>query len=256
MATSLAFVAAVFAGMNVVGGYAVTDRMLQMFQRKPAKPAEQPSEPEVHALMGAFNDVITLIYLAAATSFVVGLHLMNAPPTADRGQSALGRRDARSPSAPRWRLIAHDGTISTTGWILLATGGALGSAIGLYMARSVEMTAMPQLVSIFNSVGGGAAALVAIADFVRLAGLAQAPTIPARISVFSVLDIVIGAVTFSGSVIAAGKLQGIVPGKPIVVPGARFVNLVLVAAVAAGAGYIFSGGEQRPHRSSASRSSR
>ena len=190
--------------------------------------------------MGAFNDVITLIYLAAATSFVVGLHLMNAPPTADRGNrlSAVGMLFAIGATLA---LIAHAGTITTTGWILLATGGALGSAIGLYMARSVEMTAMPQLVSIFNSVGGGAAALVAIAEFVRLAGLAQAPTIPARISVFSVLDIVIGAVTFSGSVIAAGKLQGIIPGKPIIVPGARFLNLALAAAVAAGAGYVFSG---------------
>ncbi|HLX77715.1 MAG TPA: NAD(P)(+) transhydrogenase (Re/Si-specific) subunit beta, partial [Acidimicrobiales bacterium] len=190
--------------------------------------------------MGTFNDVITLIYLVSATAFVIGLHFMNAPPTADRGNrlSAVGMLIAIGATIA---LIAHDGTISTTGWVLLATGGALGSAIGLYLARSVEMTAMPQLVSVFNAVGGGAAALVAIADFVRLAGILNAPTIPARVSVFSVLDIVIGAVTFSGSVIAAGKLQGIVPSQPIVVPGARVVNVVLFAAVAAGAGYIFSG---------------
>ena len=72
------------------------------------------------------------------------------------------------------------------------------------------MTAMPQLVSIFNAVGGGAAALVAIDDFVRLAsgGIAESTTI------FTILDVLIGAVTFSGSIIAAGKLQGLIDGAP------------------------------------------
>jgi H+-translocating NAD(P) transhydrogenase subunit beta len=190
--------------------------------------------------MGAFNDAITLIYLLSATSFVVGLHLMNAPPTANRGNqvSAAGMVIAVGATLA---LIAHDNTISTTGWLMLTLGGVFGCGVGLYLARSVQMTAMPQLVSVFNAVGGGAAALVAIADFVRLAGLANAPTIPARISVFTVLDVVIGAVTFSGSVIAAGKLQGLVPSQPVVVPGGRIANLILVAGVCAGAGYVFSG---------------
>jgi H+-translocating NAD(P) transhydrogenase subunit beta len=190
--------------------------------------------------MGPFADAIALIYLLAATLFVVGLHLMNSPPTANRGNqvSAAGMVIAVGATLA---LIAHDDTISITGWLMLTIGGVFGSGLGLYLARSVEMTAMPQLVSVFNAVGGGAAALVAISDFVRLAGIAHAPEIPARTSVFSVLDIVIGAVTFSGSVIAAGKLQGVVASRPIVVPGGRIANLVLFAGIWAGAGYIFSG---------------
>jgi NAD(P) transhydrogenase subunit beta len=188
----------------------------------------------------AFDDAITLILLLAATCFVLGLHLMNAPPTADTGNrlSALGMTVA---VASTIALIAHDGTITTTGWLMLAVGGVLGSGIGLYLARSVEMTAMPQLVSLFNAVGGGAAALVAIADFVRLAGITHEPTIAARISVTSVLDVVIGAVTLSGSIVAAGKLQGMISSNPVVIPGGRYLNVVLGLSVCAGTGYILSG---------------
>ncbi len=127
---------------------------------------------------------------------------------------------------------------------MLAVGGVLGSGIGLYLARSVEMTAMPQLVSLFNAVGGGAAALVAIADFVRLAGITHEPTIAARISVTSVLDVVIGAVTLSGSIVAAGKLQGFIPSSPIVVPAGRYLNLVLGLGVVRGDRVHPVGGEQ------------
>jgi NAD(P) transhydrogenase subunit beta len=188
----------------------------------------------------AFEDAITLILLLAATCFVIGLHLMNAPPTANHGNrlSAVGMAVA---VAATLALIAHDGTITTTGWLMLAVGGVLGSGLGLYLARSVEMTAMPQLVSLFNAVGGGAAALVAIADFVRLAGIAGAPTIAARTSVTSVLDVVIGAVTLSGSIVAAGKLQGFIPSNPVVIPGGRYINLVMALALCAGTGYILSG---------------
>lgn len=188
----------------------------------------------------AFEDGITLILLLAATCFVIGLHLMNAPPTANHGNrlSAVGMAVA---VAATLALIVHDGTITTTGWLMLAVGGVLGSGIGLYLARSVEMTAMPQLVSLFNAVGGGAAALVAIADFVRLSGSVGALTIPARISVTSVLDVVIGAVTLSGSIVAAGKLQGFIPSNPVVIPGGRFINLVLALGLCAGTGYILSG---------------
>ncbi len=189
--------------------------------------------------MGTFSDAITLIYLLAATCFVVGLHLMNAPPTANRGNqvSAAGMAIAVGATLA---LIAYNDTISTVGWLMLAIGGVVGAGVGLYLARSVEMTAMPQLVSVFNAVGGGAAALVAITDFIRLAGIAHT-SIPARTSVFTVLDVVIGAITFSGSVIAAGKLQGLIPSQPIVVPGGRIANFVLFAATCAGAGYLFTG---------------
>jgi NAD(P) transhydrogenase subunit beta len=92
------------------------------------------------------------------------------------------------------------------------------------------MTAMPQLVSIFNAVGGGAAALVAIDDYLRVVGT---PEEDIATAIFVVLGVVIGCVTFSGSLIASGKLQGLIPGRPILIPGGRLVT-ALLAAVAVG----------------------
>ena len=112
-------------------------------------------------------------------------------------------------------------------WGIIVLGIVLGGGLGLYTARTVKMTAMPQLVSLFNAVGGGAAALIAIEDYLRLSGLGD----PVRIdtNIFIVLDIIIGSITFTGSLIASGKLQGLIPGKPIIVPGGRLVTLALAA---------------------------
>ena len=180
--------------------------------------------------MSAFDWITQLLYVAAATCFVLGLHLMNSPATARRGNqvSTAGMVLA---VATTLALVAHAGTVTTTGWIVMIAGTLLGGGAGLYAARTVEMTAMPQLVSIFNAVGGGAAALVAIDDYVRLAsgGIAESTTI------FTILDVLIGAVTFSGSIIAAGKLQGLIEGAPITFPGSRAVNIA-AAVIAVGAG--------------------
>jgi NAD(P) transhydrogenase subunit beta len=177
--------------------------------------------------VSVFDTVVHLLYLAAAVCFVLGLHEMNSPATAQRGNrlSAAGMTLAVATTAV---VIVHDGTITATGWAVLLAGGALGAGVGLYAARSVQMTAMPQLVSVFNAVGGGAAALLAVNDLVQ-----SGHVIP-RTAVTGALDIVIGGVTFSGSVIAAGKLQGLVPGRPIVFPGARLAN-PLIAALFTGA---------------------
>ena len=88
----------------------------------------------------------------------------------------------------------------------MIAGALLGGGAGLYAARTVQMTAMPQLVSVFNAVGGGAAALVAIHDYVNLAGAAAG--VPETTTVTTLLDVLIGAVTFSGSIIAAGQAAG------------------------------------------------
>jgi len=106
----------------------------------------------------AFDTVIQLIYVLAASFFVLGLHLMNNPATARRGNqvSTTGMIIA---IAATLAVIAHGGLISVTGWIVMAAGALVGASAGLYSARNVQMTAMPQLVSVFNAVGGGAAAL-------------------------------------------------------------------------------------------------
>jgi NAD(P) transhydrogenase subunit beta len=169
------------------------------------------------------------VFLAAAACFVLGLHLMNSPATARRGNLLSAGAMAVAVVATVV-LIADRGAITTTGWLVLVLGAATGSLAGLYAARTVQMTAMPQLVSLFNAVGGGAAALLAVSH------LAQAQDeLPARTTVPAALDILIGAVTFTGSLVAAGKLQGLVPGRPIVFAGARPANVVLGLGFAAGA---------------------
>ncbi|HEX9623955.1 MAG TPA: NAD(P)(+) transhydrogenase (Re/Si-specific) subunit beta, partial [Streptosporangiaceae bacterium] len=122
---------------------------------------------------------------------------------------------------------------TVTGWIVMVAGAGVGAAAGLYSARTVQMTAMPQLVSLFNAVGGGAAALVAINDYVRLAGATTG--VPEATTITTVLDVLIGAVTFSGSIIAAGKLQGVINGAPVTFPGSRAANIA-AAVIGVGGG--------------------
>jgi NAD(P) transhydrogenase subunit beta len=176
------------------------------------------------------SDTVHYVFLVAAACFVLGLHLMNHPRTARRGNALSAGAMAVAIAATVW-LVADAGTISRTGWLVLASGGLVGAALGLYAAREVQMTAMPQLVSLFNAVGGGAAALIAIDDLLQAE---DAGALGARVSLPGGLDIVIGAVTFSGSLIAAGKLQGLISGAPVVFPGARLLNVLLPASFVAG----------------------
>jgi len=185
-------------------------------------------------MSGTFNTVIQLIYLVAASCFVLGLHLMNTPATARRGnQVSVGGMVAAILATGA--LIIHLNAITTTGWIVIAAGILVGGGLGLYAARAVKMTAMPQLVSMFNAVGGGAAALVAIRDF-----MAHVSSIGASHSVPTVLDVIIGSVTFSGSIIAAGKLQGLITSAPVSFPGARIVNPLLIAVALGAGGYVIA----------------
>jgi NAD(P) transhydrogenase subunit beta len=183
--------------------------------------------------MNTWNWVTQLLYVGAAVCFVLGLHLMNSPATARRGNqvSTAGMIIA---IATTLALVIHSGTVTAAGWAVMLSGALIGAGAGLYMARSVEMTAMPQLVSLFNAVGGGAAALVAVHDYVRLAaaGPAESITIP------TILDVLIGAVTFSGSIIAAGKLQGMINSAPVTFPGLRAANFAAAAIGVGGSIYL------------------
>ncbi|AQZ63229.1 NAD(P) transhydrogenase subunit beta [[Actinomadura] parvosata subsp. kistnae] len=175
--------------------------------------------------MSAFDLVIRLVYLAVATCFVLGLHLMNSPVTARRGNLLSAAAMAAGVAATAVVLV-HAATVRPWAWAALAAGAALGSGAGLLLARRVRMTAMPQLVSLFNAVGGGAAALIGVHDFTLHVSGTHGASLPV------VLDVLIGAVTFSGSLVAAGKLQGVVPSHPILFPGARALTAVLVLAMA------------------------
>jgi proton-translocating NAD(P)+ transhydrogenase subunit beta len=171
---------------------------------------------------------VFLAWLAGAAAFVLGLHQMNSPATARSGNRlSAGGMTLAVVATLIWLLLRPEG-LSVTALGIIVVGFLVGGGIGLYLARRVAMTAMPQLVSLFNAVGGGAAALVAIDDFLRVANTAEQSV---STSIFVVLGAVIGSVTFSGSLIASGKLQGVVPGRPITFPGSRIIT-VLAALVA------------------------
>jgi NAD(P) transhydrogenase subunit beta len=178
--------------------------------------------------MNGFETAVRLASLFGAVAFVLGLHLMNSPATARRGNqlSAFGMLVAVIAVLAD---VGHGGTMTATRWLVLVSGALLGGAAGLYSARKVAMTQMPQLVSLFNAVGGGAATLIALADY------QHDPHVSSGVALASVLDVLIGGVTFSGSLIAAAKLQGYW-SQPVSFPGARFVSAVLaLAAVVTGA---------------------
>ena len=194
--------------------------------------------------MDALDVLIRLAWLAGAATFVIGLMRMNSPATARNGNllSAAGMALAVGATGV---LLVMDGA-GGTAWLIIAVGIAVGGGLGLYTARTVAMTAMPQLVSLFNAVGGGAAALIGIDEYIRLVDAPEAA--PLTTTIFVVLDIVIGSVTFSGSLIASGKLMGlrITPSRPVQVPGGQLVTLALAMIVVGSAGYLFFVAENLP----------
>ncbi|MEO7117387.1 MAG: NAD(P)(+) transhydrogenase (Re/Si-specific) subunit beta [Candidatus Limnocylindrales bacterium] len=174
--------------------------------------------------------LVFFAWLAGAAAFVIGLHQMNSPATARSGNRLSAAGMTIAVVATLAYLATRPGGLSSMAWVIIIVGFLIGGGAGLYTARTVKMTAMPQLVSLFNAVGGGAAALVAIEDFLGISGSALASIDE---TVFVVLGVVIGCVTFTGSLIASGKLQGIVPGRPISFPGSQLVTIAL-AIVAVG----------------------
>ncbi len=176
--------------------------------------------------------IYTIVYLAwlvGAACFVLGLHRMNSPATARDGNRLSAAGMAVAVVATLIYLITREGGLSGVALVIILVGFAIGGGAGLYTARTVKMTAMPQLVSLFNAVGGGAAALVAIDDFIRLNSGAPVDT-----TIFVVLGALIGSVTFTGSLIAGGKLQGLIAGKPIYVPGGQVVTIAIALVAVIG----------------------
>jgi NAD(P) transhydrogenase subunit beta len=190
--------------------------------------------------IGVLEPLVRIAWLVGAVAFVLGLIRMNSPATARNGNliSAGGMIIAVVATAIYLLLRPTDGSFPVAGWVIIIVGVAIGGGTGLYTARTVKMTAMPQLVSLFNAVGGGAAALIAINDYI---GLTAVPS--AQVNVATVLDIVIGSITFTGSLIASGKLMGlrITPSRPVRIPGGQVVTAVLAAVVVIAAIYLWAG---------------
>jgi H+-translocating NAD(P) transhydrogenase subunit beta len=164
--------------------------------------------------------VIDLCYLLAAIAFIVALKGLSSPKRARAGNlvGAAGM------------LVALGATFAQPGLshlVLIIVAIVIGAALAVPAARLVKMTAIPQMVAIFNGVGGGAAALVSITSFLAL-NTALTPTY----KVFEVLlGVLIGAVSFSGSAIAFAKLQELMTGRPITYPGQQVINAVVGLAV-------------------------
>ena len=186
----------------------------------------------------AINTLVFFAWLAGAAAFVLGLHQMNSPATARNGNRLSAAGMAVAVIATLVYLLARPGGVSSIGLVIIGVGIVIGGGAGLYLARTVKMTAMPQLVSLFNAVGGGAAALVAIDDFLRVVGTEE-ETISTTI--FVVLGVVIGCVTFTGSLVASGKLQGLVPGRPISFAGSQLLTISLAIVAIGGTVLLVAG---------------
>ncbi|HEY6781272.1 MAG TPA: NAD(P)(+) transhydrogenase (Re/Si-specific) subunit beta [Thermoleophilaceae bacterium] len=182
-------------------------------------------------------DFISALYIVAFTLFIVGMRQLTKPSTARRGNmiAAVGMAFAVAGA-----LL----TPSTGDYGLIALGVLIGTVIGVPAARQVKMTAMPQMVALFNGVGGGAVALISWAEYRHSLELGVGN--PALETLIPILfAAIIGSISFWGSNVAFGKLQEIIPGRPIGVPGQQFVNLALLLVAVGAAVAIAAGAESQ-----------
>ncbi len=167
------------------------------------------------------NVANALAYLVAAVLFIVGLKQLSSPKGARNGNfiAAAGMIVALGATIP----LLH---FTRAGITIIAIGVVIGAIVGTVGARVVRMTAIPQMVALFNGVGGGAAALVAVAELLKFG------VHPPFAQVFpSVFSIIIGSISFAGSMVAFAKLQELMTGTPITYPGQQIVNGLLAAAI-------------------------
>lgn len=174
------------------------------------------------------NLLADLAYLVSAFLFVMGLKQLSSPATARKGNLMAS---IAMLIAIVVTLIEHD----VMDWRWIAVGIILGSLIGAVAARTVKMTSMPEMVGIFNGFGGGASALVAVAEFFRLQ---SAGMLPVGEGATIMLSVLIGGVTFSGSFIAFGKLSGWISGNPVTFPLFKTVNATLTLGLIGMAAYM------------------
>jgi NAD(P) transhydrogenase subunit beta len=271
MATVLGAIAVTASSINVIGGFMITDRMLRMFHRREPRTAARPatvptptavtSTPSLKERLGPRGEQIlftlggaaylaaaalfvwvlrwaasgsdkvtstfvTLAYLAAAAMFVLALRWLTSPATARRGV-LIGEVGM---------LLAVIGTLVKTEvvsfeWIVVALFA--GAAIGIPMALFMPMTAMPQRIALSHAFGALAAALVGTAHYYL-----EKPDISTFTQGALGLEVLLGFLTFTGSLMAFGKLQGMLPDRPIVYRGQNVVNISVLALALGLAAYL------------------
>ena len=172
------------------------------------------------------NFYLDLAYLVSAICFIYGLKMLSHPKTARNGNmiATLGM------------LIAIVTTVLSGTMLnlkMIAIAMVIGSIIGAFFAVRVEMTQMPQLVAIFNGFGGGASALVASSEFIKNSDSLFAPgtEVSMLLLVSIILSLLIGTLTFTGSFIAFGKLQGLVTTKPVTFTGQQLFNAIIAVVI-------------------------
>jgi NAD(P) transhydrogenase subunit beta len=181
------------------------------------------------------SNLSNLLYLVTIVTFILALRYLSNPATARRGNQigAAGMLVAIAVTFARKGM---------TDYWAIALAMLIGGGFGAVAARRVKMTAMPQMVALFNGVGGGAAALVSLAELHRILPAPGAPKVD--ISLAIVLSALIGSISFAGSMIAFAKLQELIGGRPITYPGQQYVNALLFLSCAA-AGIALVAGVQR-----------
>ena len=186
--------------------------------------------------------LLTIIYLVASVTYILGLKMLSHPETARRGNRIAGAGMALAIFGTIF-LFSDDEVdgLGNYGWIFGAL--LIGSLIGWMAARRVKMTAMPEMVSLFNGMGGACAALISISEFNHFAGVGHQGTtgpILAGTLLVVLLGLIIGTVSFAGSIVAWGKLNG--RFGDFTFKGQTFLNLVVLFFILLLAGYMLSTG--------------
>ena len=230
-ATVLGVIAIVAATSNVVGGFIITDRMLKMFKTsRPAKP--QGRSPDMNPEFAGSQYIIEIIYLIASALFILSLKWMSSPTTARHGILAgeIGM------------VLAIGGTLLRHGiidwkWIIIAL--VLGTGIGIPLGN-VQMTAVPQRTALSHAFGALCVTLVGTAEFYL-----RAPDVSKFMMSVLSMEVILGGLTFTGSLMAAGKLQEVLPQRPITYKGQNLVNFLLFSVAVGSAVYlVFHPGEK------------
>jgi NAD(P) transhydrogenase subunit beta len=243
LSTMLGVLAVACSSTNVVGGFLITDRMLKMFKTQ-AKPGDKPwwLQPGwlgavagivVAVAVGVFlwveghfehvppQAVLSWLYLGSAVLFILGLKGLSSPRSARQGMFLA---EFGMVAAVVGTLFHPDVTAWGHLWIFI--GIAIGSVVGGVLGLQVPMTAVPQRTALSHSLGALAATLIGIAHYVHYFGeTAVEKNIPLS------FEVLIGGLTFTGSLMAAGKLQGLLPERPMTYPFQRIGNFALLAIV-------------------------
>jgi H+-translocating NAD(P) transhydrogenase subunit beta len=176
------------------------------------------------------------LYLVTIVTFILALRFLSSPRRARLGNQV----------GAAGMLLAIVVTLAQPGldgYVWIAIAMAIGAVVGAVGARRVKMTAMPQMVALFNGVGGGAVALIALAEFHNLAPASG--RLELNLSVAMIVSAIIGSISFAGSLIAFAKLQELIRGRPIVYPGQKVVNALVIATALVLAAVILAGAESQ-----------